>query len=870
MTHELKTQHLWLGVLLCLFLCACGGGGGDAASSGSAAASTSALTFTPSTISVGAVAGTSSTITVWGTATQPANFSGAAVYATVVDKAGVLTSDIQISLSGAGAYTAVLHTSPSLAIGTYTGTFTVNVCRDSACASPLPGSPMQLPYNIVVVDTTSGLLDANAATSLTRTYYAGAPAPAPGTINVQAHGGPWTARTNANWIKLSKTAGDGDDVITVNFDTAAFGNFLGESQGIVSIRNNGGVETQFTVILKTFGPLAGTDPSSISLSAINGAGFIQPQYAFTLASTEFGNWSAASNAPWLLARTTVLQSDATLLASLVLDTGSSQLTSGNYNATLFLANDKGAQRQVPVNFTLLKATLGLSANNLTFGGTYGREFRAQSVRLDLNTSPVNWIWNWSGMPAWAGSNPSSGNVGNTGSDLLLYPNAAQAPSGTSSSTAYATVNINGETVSAPLTLTINKDSHKLLASEVGVAFSATPGWSRLTRTVTIKDNYGAASAWSAGSDRSWLSASRSGDTLTLTADPTALGNNTLNYATVTLLPGDSGVTAPETIRVALWKGASTPSTVTALNASYTQLVADPIRPLVYLSNGGGAIDIYNIYTGLQTGSVAGLGGATVSAMSAGPNGDHLYVHDATARAIVVIDLTTQAKSASFALSPLLYPADNPILAIRPNGVELLLGADGNVYLPASGRKVGALPLDRGGLTASSDGTRVFTQNTGLGHSAATAYGVDYSDMAGGVVFTRQNASSQLSSTMSNGQDLAVSGDGARLYNANASETSCLMQNPDDLAPIGYLQASSALAHAVAVAVGSDGRVYCAVGNSSLLDIGVHGIDGTRLLGFKFAGLDKAVLTRRMAVSGDGLMVMALTDDPKLFFVPVGP
>ncbi len=51
---------------------------------------------------------------------------------------------------------------------------------------------------------------------------------------------------------------------------------------------------------------------------------------------------------------------------------------------------------------------------------------------------------------------------------------------------------------------------------------------------------------------------------------------------------------------------------------------------------------------------------------------------------------------------------------------------------------------------------------------------------------------------------------------------------------------------------------------------VHGANGALLSSYKFAGYVRALRDRQMRLSGDGLILVALTGDPRLVFVPVGP
>jgi hypothetical protein len=169
--------------------------------------------------------------------------------------------------------------------------------------------------------------------------------------------------------------------------------------------------------------------------------------------------------------------------------------------------------------------------------------------------------------------------------------------GSSSRLINATATVNGDQVKAAVLLTINKDQHTLIPSETAVALSGSPGWSRLSRTITVTDNFGNFGGMSASSSAGWLAANVNGNKIALAADPSALATDSLNLATVTITPTDADAVAPEVIRVAMWKGTRTPSSNTTTVLPYSNVVTDPLRPYAYVHNGGTYIDVYHLYTG---------------------------------------------------------------------------------------------------------------------------------------------------------------------------------------------------------------------------------------------------------------------------------
>lgn len=138
-----------------LLLAACGGGGGGGTGGSSSDGSTGDqgwLSFTPNPVTVNAVQGQSTPFTVSAHAnkTISQNFNIGIIEAT-----GLVTT--QVDLSGGGYdYTATLHVSPALTVGTRTGTLLVKLCEDdpTVCNKPLSGSPWRIPLTVNV--TASG------------------------------------------------------------------------------------------------------------------------------------------------------------------------------------------------------------------------------------------------------------------------------------------------------------------------------------------------------------------------------------------------------------------------------------------------------------------------------------------------------------------------------------------------------------------------------------------------------------------------------------------------------------------------------------------------------------------------------------------
>jgi hypothetical protein len=850
---------------MAILFTACGGGGGGSGGEGGTSPPVQpvgpALLFSPDKLTTTVEAGLSATVSVNATVVRPADFTGN-VYALVVDNSGVILPNPRLLANSSTSYTATVQTSPSLAPGVYKGSFTVELCRDTACASQYPGSPMSLPYEFTVTAPKPAALTASPTTLAATMNLGGAP-PHQLSITIGGASLQWSAASNAGWIKLSKSSGTGISSLGVDVDPTGLKE--GKYDGEITLTSTDGQTVRVPVSLTMLANAFQTSASGYTFNAINGAPIGSQDITIALSNQASGPWSAATDSTWLSVNpgtgTTPGQ------ATLSVDPARGKLASGSYSAKLTLSSPYAKDGAVPVQLNLTKATLSSSVPAVTLGGAYGRDFPSVPLTLSLNTKGNAWPWQLAGVPVWARFNATSGSINESGTALTVTPNYTAAPVGSTTVALAPQAAVNGDTVAAGVSLTINRDQQKILPSVAGVAFVQTPGWSSLTRTVTVSDNYGLGTGWSAASDQGWLTVARSGNSLSLQANPASLPLDAISYATVTLTPAITGVTVPETIRVALWNGSAAPAPMTRLALTYTNLVADPIRPLVYAHNGGGSIDVYNVYTAQKKATVP-LASA-LGDMAVAPDGGHLYAYDTANRSVNVLDLATLAKSATWALTNAVSGADR-ILSIRPNGVEIVLTSSG-AYRASDGKLLAAAGFLAPGLfgtasiAATPDGKHIYTQDTGYSPSSAGALSFDYSEMGGGTVFSARTGGG---SGGSNGGDIAVNADGSRVYTANGAPYRCEIFDAG-MKPFGELPGGDAYPNNVEV--DSDGRVYCGInGIYSTYDVWMHDANGALLKSFKLVGYAHGLLRRQMVVSGDARMMVALTDDPALVIVAVGP
>jgi hypothetical protein len=852
-------------LLTAALLSACGGGGGGgSAGTTQPPASGPAMTFSPAKVTASIAAGTSSPLTVSASINRPSDFDGAtAVFAFIVDDKGVILPTAKVVQDSTLQYHAELQSAPTLAAGSYTGNFTVKLCRDSGCASQFPGSPMLLPYEFTI--TPGGLAEFSATSTLplSATMHLGGPAPAASAVTIKSAGRSWTAAAADSWVTLAPASGSGNGTLSVGYNLSGLP--VGQYSSSVTVSASDGQKAVLPVALTILPIGFAIDSSGVTVNAVNGAPIPSQSISFGLDNGGSVAWHAASDAAWLSATPTAGTTPAATILSFNPTAGT--LRSGSYGGNITFSATGILPRQLPVTLNLVKPTLLGSVPTLTLGGTYGRDFSPQTYTMSLNTSTNAWPWSLAGLPAWATVNNNSGTVSKAPASIAFTPVATAAALGTTTQLVSPIVTVNGDLVQAPLLLNINKDQHRLIPSETGIALSGSPGWARVARTITVSDNYNGGAAWSAASDQPWLSVAVTAGTLTVSADPSSLGIDSYSTANVTITPADPDVAPPEVIRVGFWKGTASPVASSSLPLPYTNIVADPVRPMVYAHNGGAFIDVYNVYNNQKQSTLTGFS-ASLGDMAASPNGDHLYLIDLNNHSLTGIDLVSGNISSRWTL-PASASKATRLRVIRPNGVEVVLLSDGSTYLASSGARLASIGLPGGSVDAPGDGKHVYQQTEGAATLQLTTFSTDYAALGGGTLFAAKLAPASHAGVGTLGQDIAVSPDGSKVYTASSTPRLCSALNPADLGSLYYLQTGDVAPNNVEV--GSDGRVYCGVaGKTSPADVWVYSATGTLLKQLKFAATGQQLLPRQMVISGDGFLLIGLTDAGIVSVVPVGP
>jgi len=851
----------WLAMSSLVLLSACGGGGGDSAPP------SPSLSFSPSSYSENVQSGDVGTGSVTAVVGNPGAISGT-LYVQVAGADQVFSTDWSLTEIDDTHYGVTLHSLPSLAMGHHTGQLTVTLCKDAACKSPYRGASAVLPFDVDVEPAPLHAVPLGVAQSTV--HWGGSDADAV-PVQVTGNGLKWTATTGASWLAIDTPAGTGAATVNVRYvSTAAFD--VGSYSDTVTIASSDGQSVKIPFDLRVVPAAFELVGGTTTFTAINGEPIAAKTVSFDLDSGANSAWTLSSDMPWLSVTAAGQQTPG--LANLQPDPSVGPLASGHYTAHLQLGGGNPADvtsLSFPSNLTLLAPTLSTSVASVTLGGPLGRDPSAQSLSLALNTGANAYPWTASGVPAWA-STTTSGSVNQAGATVSLAPSAAASTPGSTSARVDYTATVNGDTVTTPVIVNFNLDQRRLLPSTWGVAFASSPTGTFTSRTIQVAANFGPALSWTASSDKAWLSVTGSGNTggtssLTLAADPSQVADGSVSVANVTIATPTAGV-SPAVVRVGLWKSSAGAVSTRLVGVNAVRLVADKIRPYVYAHDGGTSITVYNAYTGTAVTTIANVG-TSLGAMAVSPDGSLLYAADTAAQVVRVIDLATMSRTSDWLFARQSSDVAS-MVAIRPNGVEVLLLGDGTAY--TAGRAILPFPgvFGWGNMSATDDGRKVYTIDNGGSPANQSVWSIDWSEVAGGTLFASRVDAPFFVGNESNGADIAVAGDGSAVYTASGAPYTCVALAPGDLSFVKYFPGGS-FPYPNNVEVTRDGRVACGISsNNDPWDILLYTPTATYPVTYKVANYNGALRRAQMAVTADGFVIVAPTDDPLLAFVPIGP
>ena len=125
---------------------------------------------------------------------------------------------------------------------------------------------------------------------------------------------------------------------------------------------------------------------------------------------------------------------------------------------------------------------------------------------------------------------------------------------------------------------------------------------------------------------------------------------------------------------------------------------------------------------------------------------------------------------------------------------------------------------------------------------------------------------------SNGKDVAVNADGTRAYVASGAPYAFSVYDAaTSQATLPVVQTLPGFPYPSIVEIAADGRIFAGAFNwYDPIDVWVYDPGGASLATYRIAGYARSLLDRQLKISGDGIRMITLTDDPALTFTTVGP
>ena len=491
------------------------------------------------------------------------------------------------------------------------------------------------------------------------------------------------------------------------------------------------------------------------------------------------NWTVQSNNPWLTTDVT----QGTGAGAVIVTADAKNLAPGNYTGSIKFTDSVSQTSPVlNVEFLVSGRSLELSTPNaLEFksnGATANQLFVeanlfvGEGAQIPIHIRGPNWL------------QPVSVLVSDGPVQVPLTVNTDAIEYGTNySDTVEFYANMGTYEVTDTRNVTLKVEPQSLNLNDRGVAFTSIGNLQVLSKTIDVIQTDGSPMPWlaevtyhSSGAP-SWLTVSQlpaSPGSIELTANASGLSNGQIYEATVNVLATEGNFS--DTLRVGFY--VDTTVTVNALVTKTlpniegrTGLVADPIRPYVYVSSNGANVDAYNIYTGNLAHTFANLG-TNLRTLVIRDDGTQLYAVDASALNIARVDLTSRSPLST------LVPADwkdcnyctNPygelnIAYAYSHHKPVLITAVAQIYDAETGESLTNAQFntpENGILAVSGDGRTLFAAPTNSAPYSGRRYAINYDVNSGlfDAVWTHHNSGGD-----ANAHDFSVNYKGSKLYRA---------------------------------------------------------------------------------------------------------
>lgn len=511
--------------------------------------------------------------------------------------------------------------------------------------------------------------------------------------NVAYVGAAYTnGQTQPSWLNISVTgAGSSYQVVVGVRQTTLPAGEYSSTFGVGTANSNGDIlQSQFITVTYTVTARVAFTPQTNQVTLAYGGA--QTTQAVTLpVQAPNRTWTASTDSAWL----TVPAASQTGNASLSATVDVSTLEPGTYSGTVTVRDTANAQNtaNTTVSLTVLPPVLTVATNALTLGGADGLSATTLPVTFSVGSSSTTLAYAnhaFSISPTtdsggdWLRPSAATGVVGVTGAGVDINALRGSLVGGTYTGQVSVNVTVKNIVLNQLVPVTYNIEASRIVVGAAGVGLSASPSPARsvLTRAVPVFSSIGRTDvAWQASSNQSWLNVTSSGTTgqsLTLTADPSGLAVDQTHFATVTVTSNNPLVENQETIRVGLHINSAAPTTFSqTITAQY--VVTSPTEPIVFLNNGDTTVTGYDVYTGdtvrTFTGNVAAAGQMVMNG-----DGRRLYVFDRTNLRVAELDAVTGALVRYYSSTTSSgTPTGRGLAFFRPDGYSILVAGSDRMY-----------------------------------------------------------------------------------------------------------------------------------------------------------------------------------------------
>lgn len=504
---------------------------------------------------------------------------------------------------------------------------------------------------------------------------------------------------------------------------------------------------------------------------------------------------------------------------------------------------------VPIEYTVT-TYLKTDLDRLTFNTTTNDSTPASSQDVYISGSSSN--WEATPNQDWIILNKTSGTTPDTIS-VSLDTDGLEAGAYIGSFTLTPDGNNNYSRI---VLVELEISDNRLFIGDPGIAFIDLPSISTLAAEIFVSDTQGLNTIdWTASCDKPWITYTVSGTTdesLAIEADPAGLTHNQVHRATVTVSSNDPTIQNSQTIEIGLWISSSDTNNLT-LRSSSTHMQPDPIRPYLYLHDGGDQINIRNTYTGNVV-STIDLPDSQLGSMITSHDGKTLFVFDEFNHTLVSIDLDTHTKSTDW------YSVVNvmSLAYMRPEGIPTVFASTGTTlfgYPIGSQTRISTYIDLHDYIDTSLSNNLICGTETGLSPNSVSCYRVNLAYNNNNLGFSLTNVFA--GNIGSYGRDIAVSPDGSKVYVASGSPyIFSVIRITNEGTSIYQLNGSS---YPNNVDVADSGAFVGGVSTySGSTDIWTYDENNTPLNSFRLTNDDNTLEDRQLYWSGDGNRIFVLT------------